>query len=210
MRKFIALAAFGLALSGCNGNILGYDQRQMLTAPPVSYTGGIPNPWYLYKEGLSFGDWLKGLDFYSGGSFVGVPVIDLNYKVQPYSAPDCLRFGIGAQSGGWWCGMILLQESGFAASDAAPGVDISAGNFSRCVFRARVASGSTTVAFTAFNNGANSINATVTDSWQLFSIPLNNASAIPNMRQFFAIGFASGLATATPIDVFIDDLRYEQ
>jgi hypothetical protein len=210
MRKALALAALSLACAGCNGNILGYDQRQMLAAPPAAYTGSIPNPWYLYKEGLLFGDWLKGLDFYAGGTFVGTPVIELNHKVNPYSAPDCMRLGIGAQTGGWWCGMILLQNTGFAASNAAPGVDISAGNFTKCVFRARLASGSSPVNFQAFNDGANTISPVVTSAWQEFTIPLTNPANIATMRQFFVIGMSSGMGTVTPIDVFIDDLRFEQ
>jgi hypothetical protein len=208
MRKLIALALLALGSTACNGNILGYDQRQLLSEPSKAYTG-IPSTWYLYQEGMNFGDWLKGLDFYGGGTFAGTPVIELASGNAPYSGTQCLHFGIGAQSGGWWCGMILLQGSGFAASNGAPGVDLSAANFTKCVFMARVATGSSAVNFQAFNDGANSINATVTTAWQQFTVPLNNPVNIATMRQFFVIGLSSGMGTTTPFDLYIDDLRYE-
>jgi hypothetical protein len=210
-KRFIASLFAAALLSGCNANIVGQDNSKLLAQLTPTFSGSIPNPWYLYSDGLNTGDWLRGLDFFFGGSFVGTPVIDFADTTSPDNGSKCWKFSIPAQTGGWYCGVILLQGTGFGDSGSRPGVDISTGNFSKCVFRARTLQGGQQVSFKAFDNGANAITVTMTSAWTTYTIPLSNASAISNMKQFFTIVFANAApATATPIDLFIDDLRFEQ
>jgi len=210
-RRLIASLLALPLLAGCNLNMVGHDNSKLLAALTPTYTGGIPNPWTLYSEGLNNGDWLRGLDFFSGGTFAGTPTIDFASTTQPDSGARCWKFSVPAQTGGWWCGVILLQGSNFTDSAARPGVDISAGNFTKVVFRARVAQGPRQVKFEAFNNAANTLTVNITESWQTYTVNVVNATAMGNMKQFFSVIFANAApATTTPIDLFIDDLRFEQ
>jgi hypothetical protein len=128
---------------------------------------------------------------------------------------DCIHFGIPAQtaSNGWWCGVILLQAPGFTASNGNPGVDITAGHYTKCVFQARVGGAPSPVQFTAGNpavNGANSITPTLGNAWLTYTINMTDTTNFTQIRQFFVIGLASGIGSPSPVDVYVDDLRYQQ
>jgi hypothetical protein len=205
----IAMLASIILLVGCNADIVGQDNSKLLAPLTPTYTGAIPNPWYLYTDGLNTGAWLKGLDFYSGGSFTGTPTINLSDPTMPDDGTYCMRFAVGAQTTGWWCGMILLQGAGFPASNAAPGVDIRAGNFTKCVFRARALQGNRTVTFQTLD-ATDNITVTVTSAWQTYTIPFSVTTDMAAVKQFFSPAFGDGIGTLTPIDLFIDDLRYQQ
>lgn len=217
MRTRVLFLLTALACSGCTGNILGTDERQILSQPSVSYTG-LPKPWYLYSDDLQTGAWLDGLDFWAGGNYTGTPSIVLNSTNDPHGGARCIKFSNpGPQTtggAGWWgCGMILLQAPGFTASNAAPGADISAGGYTRCKFWARVGSGSSPVSFEACNATANVV-PVLTTTWQEYSIDLSSGasqSAMTAVKQFFAANLGSGVGsgTVTPLDIYIDDVRYE-
>jgi hypothetical protein len=205
----VLLASLSL-LAGCNGNYVGQNNSALLAATTPTYTGGIPNPWYLYDDSLKTGSWLQGLDFFSGGSFAGTPVIEFNSTIAPYRGTDCWHFSVPAQTGSWFCGVILLQGSNFGDSNGKPGVDISSGNFTKCVLMARCAQGANQVNFQALN-ATNTITANVNSSWQSFSIPFTNTTAMTAVRQFLAVVLAnSAPSTTTPIDLYIDDVRFQQ
>jgi hypothetical protein len=211
----ILLSLLALACAGCTGNVLGVDESQILSKPEARYTNSL-KPWYLYTDDLQTGPWLKGLDFWSGGGFSGTPSIRLDATDAPDAGLRSIKFSIpGPQSSGgagWWgCGMILLQGAGFGASNASPGVDLSAAGFTQVRFRARVSAGSSPVMFEAANATSN-ITPSLTTAWQDLSISLSSGasqSALAAVKQFFAINLGSGAGTVTPIDVYVDDLRYE-
>ena len=210
-RLFASLLAVTALLGACNANIVGQDDSKLLAPLTPTYTG-MPNPWYLYDDNLNTGDWLQGLDFYDsnpGNPFAGPPVISFSDSTNPDNGSKCMRFAIVAQTGTWWCGMILLQKNGFAASNANPGVDIRPGNFTKCVFRARTLQGNRVVKFETLN-ATNTLTTTITSTWQTYTIPFAVTTAMPAVRQFFSPAFSSGNPTLTPIDLFIDDLRFEQ
>jgi hypothetical protein len=208
----LALLASLSLLAGCNANLVGQNNSAILGPSTPTYTGGgVPDPWFLYTDLLETGTWIKGLDFFSGGSFTGTPVIDLASTTQPDDGAYCWHFSVGAQTGSWFCGVILLQGTGFNDSAARPGVDITSGGFTKCVFRARSAQGNRQVAFKAFDNAANAITVTLGTHWQTCSIPLSNSSNMASMKQFFTIVLANAApATATPIDLYLDDVRFQQ
>ena len=216
MQKMIIPAMLlGLLLSGCNANIVGQDNQKLLASTTPTYLG-IPNPWYLYDDAFEGGPWLQGLDFYDstscscGAPFSGTPVINFSDTTSPDRGQNCMRFAIPAQSGTWWCGMIFLQKNGFTASNGNPGVDIRPGNFTKCVFRARTLQGNRQVKFEVLN-ATNTLTTTITSTWQTYTIPFTVTTAMPAVRQFFSPVFAgSAPTTVTPIDLFIDDLRFEQ
>jgi hypothetical protein len=212
MRKHLFLASIAALslLSACNANIVGQDDGKLLAAMATpSYSGGVPNTWFLYDDSLRTNAWLKGLDFYPGGSFAGTPTIDLSSTISPADGTFCMHFGIGPQTTGWWCGMILLQGANFTDSNAKPAVDIRSGNFTKCVFSARALQGNRTLTFQTLD-ATNNLTVTITSSWQTYTIPFTNTSDLAHVKQFFSPALGDGIGTVAPIDVFIDDLRYEK
>ena len=214
--KITPLSLIAAALSTLMGcNMVDMSTRPTTLVQPTPVYAGLGKPWPLYDESLTTGG---GLDFFSGGTFTGLPVIDLANKSNPYSGTNCWKFSVPAQTGGWFCGVQLLQGQNYADSAAKPATDLSAPGFTQCVFYARTGAGTTQVKFEAFSDGVvfggganpNNLTVNITPSWQKYTIPLVNGAHMHDLKHYFTIIFAnSAPTTATPIDLFIDALRYE-
>jgi hypothetical protein len=202
MRRLLALVLFGLAAAGCNNNILGYDQRELLKEPAGKYTGAIPNPWYIYQDGFLTGSWFQGIAVWDNYLWV---TVDPASTVQPYAGTRCLRVRYDSAGGGSpsWAETAFIHTSSYATYAGTPGKDLSAGGFHTCKFMLRT-SVPATVPFQM--DGVSAVNVAATTAWQAVSITLPAPSAQTAVKTFFQVNTPS----VNPLDIYIDDLRYEQ
>lgn len=199
MRKTLLLSLFALACAGCNANILGTDERQILAQPAPSYTGSIPKPWYLYVDSVQSGDWFKGFAVWDNYLWV---TLTLASPQQPHSGSACLKIRYDAAGGGSpsWAETAFIHTPDWSSYAGTPGRDLTAGGFTTCKFWMR-SSANATVPVQMDGVGAQSFASTT--SWQQFSFSLPvNQSAI---KTFFQVNTPSVM----PLDIYIDDLRYE-
>lgn len=202
MRKTLALAALCLACAACNGNILSYDQRQLLAAPSQSYTGSIPNPWYLYQESFMTGSWFQGIAVWDNYHWV---TVDPASTQSPYSGGHCLRVNYDNTKGfsPTWAETAFIHTPDYSGFAGTPGRDISAGGFTKCRFMLRT-SVPANVPFQM--DGVSAVSVPATTSWQLVTIALPAPATQTTVKTFFQVNTPSVM----PLDIFIDDLRYEQ
>lgn len=204
MRRLLLLFITALGIQGCNLNLMTSDPAQVLNraaTTPVP-TGIYPNPWYLYYDSLATGDWLQGMAIWDAYWYVTVDFAD---GTQPVSGTKVMKVTFNNANplnpSPTWAELVLIHVPGFQTFNTVAGRDISAGLFTKCKFSIRT-SQNATVPCTV--QGASAVNVAATPAWQQVTInlPVNQTA----MKTFFEIDTPSVM----PLDIYIDDLRYEK
>lgn len=203
MRKLLTLLVLGGLLAGCGSNPVGPDERQLLTRlSPIYVNGNPPNPWYLYDDSLETQAWFKGMAVWDNYLWV---TVNPAWTTNPYRGSDCLDVTYDNSKGGspTWAELAFIHTPDYSTYASTPGVDISAGGYTKCRFMLRTSVPATT----SFQmDGVGAVNIAATTSWQLVTIALPAPSTQTAVKTFFQVNTPSVL----PLDIFIDDLRYEQ
>jgi hypothetical protein len=202
MRTLTLIALLGLAGTGCNSNILGFDQRQLLAQPEANYTGALPNPWYLYQDAFMTGGWFQGLAVWDNYLWV---TVDPDAGLAPFSGTKALKVRYDAAGGGSpnWAELAFIHTPDYSGFLSTPGRDLSAGGFTACKFMIRTSAPATVP---VQMDGVATVNVAATTAWQAVSISLPSPASQTAVKTFFQINTPSVM----PLDIYIDDLRYEQ
>ena len=202
MRKLLTLFVLGGLLAGCGSNPVGPDERQLLTQlHPIYVNGNPPNPWYLYDDSLETQAWFKGMAVWDNYLWV---TVNPSWTVNPYRGSDCLDVTYANNGGSpTWAELAFIHTPDYSTYASTPGVNISAGGYTKCRFMLRTSVPATT----SFQmDGVSAVNIAATTSWQLVTIALPAPATQTAVKTFFQVNTPSVL----PLDIFIDDLRYEQ
>lgn len=202
MRKLLTIATLGLALTGCNNNILGFEPQQLLSQTQQGYSGTVPTVWNLYTDALQTNGWFQGLAVWDNYHWV---TVDNASTVMPYSGSHCLKVRYDAAGGGTpnWAELAFIHTPDYSGYAGTAGKDISAGGYHWCRFMLRTSVASS-VPFQM--DGVSAVSVAATPAWQAVSIALPSPATQTAVKTYFQIN----TPTVMPVDIFIDDLRYEQ
>jgi len=201
MRKSLSLLLLGLALAGCNGNLVPVNEKALLAPLTPTYTGTLPNPWYLYQAALKTGPWFQGIAVWDNYLMVNINPAS---AVNPFDGPVCMDVAYtNASSGVTWAEAAFIDTPSFSTYAASTGVNISAGGYTKCVFMLRTDQAAT-VPFQM--DGVPATNIAATTSWQQVTIPLEPVASQIAVKTFFQVN----TPTVVPLNIYIADLRYEQ
>jgi hypothetical protein len=202
MRKTLAFAFAGLAMSACNANLLGPQEADLLKKPAVQYTGTLANPWFLYQEGFNFNLWFQGLAVWDNYHWVSV---DPASSVSPKSGSRCLHIRYDNSSGGspTWAELAFIHTPDWSGFASTPGNNIGIGGYTVCRFWIRT---SVPATVPVQMDGVGATNIPATPTWSEVSVSLPPPALQTAVKTVFQVNTPSVL----PLDIYIDDLRYEQ
>lgn len=192
-----------LLMTACSMNLLEPNNGASLARPTPVYMGSQPNPWYIYDDSYNTGDWIKGVAVWDAYWYVTVEFGSTN---NPYRGSSCIRINYNNANPGpvspTWAETVFIHAPTFATFGSLPGVNISSGNYTKCKFMIRT-SVNATVPVQA--EGTAVTNVAATTAWKEITIGLNGPAQSAT-KTFFEINTPSVM----PLDIFIDDLRYEK